>query len=341
MVQNLVFPSSQRLRVIEQELIPVLTADDPIFDIFPVQEEDDDLLRWEQLDNYGGLQQLRGINGMPPRIARVGQRSYVATPGYYGEFGHIDEREITKRRKIGTMGDPIDITEPVLQVQEQLLLRRLNRIRQISWLLAMTGTFAVSNAQGVLMHTDAYTMQTYTALVPWATVATARPLADLRLAKLLGRGRSVIFDARSRLYINAVTANNLMMNQNANDLFGRRIEGGNTANSLANINAIFLANDLPQVAVYDEGYLDDSGTFQLFIPNATGLLVGRRTTGAALGAYRMTRNANNPDAGPGPYTRVIDNIQTTREVPRQINVHDGHNGGPVLFYPSALVRMSL
>lgn len=341
MAQQLVYPTSQRLMMIEQELLPVMTLDDPIFQIFPIEQEDDDLLRWEQKDNYKGLQQIRGLNNLPPRIARIGGRGFVATPGYYGEFGTVDEREITKRRKWGTFGQPIDISEPVLEIQEQLLSRRLNRIRQISWLLATTGTFAVSNAQGVLMHTDAYTLQTYTALVPWATTDTAAPLADFRLVKILSRGSSIVFDNQSVAYGNAVTVNNLMMNTNPEDLFGRRLAMGSTLNSLSDTNGIFLSNDLPRVVPYDEGYLDENGVFQLFIPNNVLILVGRRTSGARIGAYRMTRNANNPDAGPGPYTRVIDNISTTREVPRQINVHDGHNGGPVMYFPSAIVRMTV
>lgn len=342
MVQSLVYPTAQKLRTIEQDLLPLMVRDDPVFDVFPMVNDDTDLLRWEQKDNYVGLQQLRGINNRPPRISRIGTKGYLARPGVYGEYGVIDEEEITKRRPFGTIGGPpIDISEPVMEIQEQLLIRRLNRVRQIAWLLMATGTFAVSNGQGVLMHTDAYTMQTFTATVPWGTTATAHPLADLRLAKILGRGKSVVFDGASRIWVNAVTANNIMNNANAADLFGRRGMVGTTLNSLTDINAIFLANDLPQIKVYDEGYLDDTGTFQLFIPNNVAILIGRRSNNAPLGEYRMTRNANNPGAAPGPYMRVIDNINTTLEVPRQITVHDGHNGGPVLFYPSAIVRMAV
>lgn len=341
MVQQLVYPTSQRLRQIEQELVPVMVRDDPVFQIFPMRDDDADTLRWEQKDDYFGLQQIRGLNNRPPRIARIGTKGFLARPGVYGEYGIVDEEEITRRRAFGSQNQVINIEEPVLEIQEQLLQRRLNRIRQIAWLLITTGTFAVANGQGVLMHTDAYTMQTYTASVPWGTTATAKPLYDMRLAKLLGRGRSVVFDGGSRLYVNAVTANNLMNNANAADLFGRRGVVGATLNSLTDINAIFLANDLPQVVVYDEGYVDDNQVFQLFIPNGVGILVGRRMSNAPLGEYRLTRNAQNPGAAPGAYTRVVDNLNTTKDVPREIRVHDGHNGGPVLFYPSAIIRMAI
>jgi hypothetical protein len=35
--------------------------------------------------------------------------------------------------------------------------------------------------------------------------------------------------------------------------------------------------------------------------------------------------------------RVIDNLDLS--IPRQIQVHDGHSGGPVLMFPSAICRV--
>jgi hypothetical protein len=52
----------------------------------------------------------------------------------------------------------------------------------------------------------------------------------------------------------------------------------------------------------------------------------------------MTRNANNPGAAPGAYQKVVDN---TDDVPRTVIVHDGHNGGPVVYYPSAICVMTV
>jgi hypothetical protein len=58
-----------------------------------------------------------------------------------------------------------------------------------------------------------------------------------------------------------------------------------------------------------------------------------------VGEYRFTRNANNPDLGPGPYMKVIDRGDT--EVPRGLEVHDGHNGGIALYHPAAIVTMTV
>jgi len=104
-------------------------------------------------------------------------------------------------------------------------------------------------------------------------------------------------------------------------------------------------DNLPNIVPYDMGYLADpatpggASTFVPFIPDATAIVIGKRTDGAPIGNYQMVRNATNPDMGPGAYMKVIDRGEI--QVPRAIEVHDGHNGGPAIFFPSAIVRMSV
>lgn len=333
------YPEALELMEIEQELLPTLTQDDPILTEFPIVEKDTDRLSWEQKDNYRGLQQVRGLNGAPHHVQRVGANRYDFTPGVYGEFTTIDEKELTQRRRLGTMTDIIPINDLVAEGQEYLLQRRLDRIRQIAWTLATTGTFSVANGAGAPIHTDIFALQTATASVAWATHATAKPFYDIRAMKLKYRGKSVDFGRGSKLYMNNGSLNDLLLNTNASDAYGRRLPAGATINNLEDTNAFLAANDLPEIIGYDGGYYDDNGTFQQFIPNNKAVLFGKRTNGAKLGQYRMTRNANNPNGQPGAYTRVIDRGETS--VPRTIEVHDGHNGGPVIWFPSAIVVLTL
>lgn len=333
------FPSSIELKEIEQVKLPVLTQDDPIFDEFPIVEENSNRLRWEQMDNYVGLQQVRGLNGAPGKVARVGAKSYDMEPGVYGEFLQIDEKELTERRQLGTFGTPISLSDITSRLQSQLLSRRIDRIKHIIWTLLTTGTFSVPKADGAIAHTDTFPLQTYTASPAWSTTGSAVPFADLRAVVLKRRGYSVAFGRQAKLYCNQTTVNNILLNTNASDVSKIRAEYGQTINDLDKLNSIFAANDLPQIVPYDEGYLNDSGTFTNFIPTDKAVLVGKRTNGAKLGEYRMTRNAENPDLGPGPYTRVIDRGEL--EVPRKIEVHDGHNGGPVIYFPGAVVVLTV
>jgi len=282
------------------------------------------------------LQQIRGINGAPGKVAQIGGKQYIVQPGVYGEFKVIDEQMVLTRRQWGSFGSAINIADLVLDAQEHLLQRRLDRIELIGWSI-LQGTYSVAGPNGSVMATDTYTVQSFDAATTWATVAGATPLADFRTVKLKHRGHSVSFGSNSRAFMNQVTFNNLIGNTNNEDLFGRRQEGLSTINNVHDVNKLFGGDDLPQIVIYDEGYLDETAAFQPFIPNNKVIVVGKRPAGQYVGEYRMTRNINNPDLAPGAYTRVI----VEDHVPPTIEVHDGHSGGPVIWYPSAIVVMSV
>jgi len=134
--------------------------------------------------------------------------------------------------------------------------------------------------------------------------------------------------------------NKMLANTNPADLYGRRTGGFATINAPAEINSLFAGEGLPQFEVYDEGYLSEpNGTFVPYIPDNVVAVMGVRSNGAPIGNYRMVRNVNNPGMAPGAYQKVIDHLET--RVPRLIEVHDGHNGGPVIYYPSAIVVMDV
>src|SRR5579872_7311572 len=125
-MSQFVYPTNQEIMSIAQDKMPRLTADRPVFDFMPIRALDATLLVWEQLDNFRGLQQIRGLNGAPPVVKPVGIKQYLYAPGYYGEFITINEQEITTRRAPGTFGQPINISDLVLERQDQLLQRRLD-----------------------------------------------------------------------------------------------------------------------------------------------------------------------------------------------------------------------
>lgn len=333
-----IYPTNQELQVVAQDKIHVLSMADPIFDYFPMVNVDSHVLSWEQRDNYTGLQQIRGLNGQPKRVNAIGGKRYTIEPGVYGEFGTIDEMALTTRRPWGEFSGGINISDLVAEKQDQLLSRRIDLIRSILWILATTGTFTVANELAQTMYAGTYAIQTFTAGVPWATSATATPLANFRAIQLLSRGHSVAFDASSKVYMNRVTFNNLVTNSNNNDLAGRRVTGLLSPLNLEEINRIYAGEGLPQIVVHDDGYLNTAGSFVPFIANAQAVLFGARPGNQVVGDYAMTRNANNPNLEPGPYMKVVDEPD---EVPRNIVVHDGHNGGPRIYFPSAIVKMSV
>lgn len=335
---TLVYPNSATIKEIAQVKLPELQAADPIFELFPDVTEDASILMWEQMDDYTGMQQVRGLNGAPPVVARVGLNQFLMKPGVYGEHQPIDEMQMTERRKYGTFGEPIDVSDLVLKSQEQLLHREVVRKKFLCWQLVANGYFVVLDDKGTVVHTDAYTQRIYTATVGWGTPATATPLADFRAVQLYSRGYSVSFGSDATAWMNRTTYNQMLANTNATDLAGRRTNGLATVLSPSDLNTVLMAEGLPSVRVYDGTYKDENGVNQLYIPNSKVIVVGRREDGAAIGDYAMTRNVNNPGAAPGGYDKVIDKVD---EVPRKIEVHRGHNGGPRIYFPSAVVVMNV
>jgi hypothetical protein len=333
------YQTNAELNEIAQDKLPRLESARPIFELMPMEEMDTSVVMWEQQDNYTGLQNLRGINGALPLITQTGSKSYVERPGYYGEGELIDEIQLTERRQRGTFASPINIQDLIAEKQDKLLQRRLDRIEWLGWTLLTTGQFSVFTKNNVLAHQGAYTIQQFTATVPWATSATATPLADLSAIQLLARGHSVNLGSQATAWMNRKTYNSLRTNGNAVDLYGRRTTGLGTANNIGQINEIFTADDLPTIRIYDEGYLaDGTGLFTPFIADATVLVSGKRPAGQPIAKYIMTRNANNPTLGPGAYMYVSNHTGEEAEgnAP-SIGCFDSHNGGPALYYPAALV----
>ena len=331
------YPTNSELQLIDREVMLTLTMDDPIFAIMPIVDVNAFDLMWDIPANVTGLTNLRGLNGQPGNVARIGANRFKVRPGVYGEFETIDEEEMTTRAQLGTWNIPIDVSDLVRDCQDQLIQRRIDRIRKIGWDLIANGIFTVINHNGIT-HTDTFDLQDYNATT-WATVATATPLVDFRAAKLLHRGHGVSFGAGARAYMNQTTFNTMVANTNASDLFGKRTAGLATVLGLSDINNVLLQEDLPQIVIYDEGYLDDTGTFQLFLANGKVIIVGKRPGGQTVADFAMARNANNANVAPGPYDFVKNRVGET--VPPTIEVHSGFNGGPRLFYPSAIVDVDV
>lgn len=337
-----VMPTNEEITEIAQEYTATLLEDDPLIQrgIVKIVEKDASVLKWEQKDKYKGLQQVRGYNGAPPSVQRVGAQGFRAEPGVYGEHANVDEEELTNRRRLGSFGIPVDVEDLIMDRVEMLAERRSTRIRQILWSLFTTGTFSNANGAGVI-HTDTFPLQTFTAAITWATSATATPLANFRSVKLLQRGKGVRFDANAVAFMNQVTFNSMITNTNANDIAGRRTSGLNTllALNMNELNSVLLGEDLPQIVIMDDGYFDEAGVFQLYVPNNKVSVVGSRPANQVIAEYVYTRNANNEDAAPGPATYVLDKRKDSGAP--MLEVHDGHNGGPIIYYPGSLAIMTV
>jgi hypothetical protein len=345
--QTWVYPTNMELMEVDQNLLPVLELSDPIFELFPVRNHDSARVVWEQEDDYTGLMQMRGYEGEFPSVNGTAIKRYSADPGIYGEHDVVSEQEITERRGYGMVNQPIDVSDLVLKRHAKLATRHYNRMSWILWQLLTTGVYNIVGPTGAVVKRDAYSPQSYTGSI-WATPATATPLGDFRGVTLLHRGHSVSFGSNATAFMNLKTFNNMIANTNANDLGGRRTTGLATIEGLDDFNKLALKDNLPNVRVYDEGYKSDgndgltAGAFYTFIPDGVVVIVGRRTNGAPIGEFQLTRNASNPDCGAAPLVRVIDKgADENSEPPRKVKVFRGFNGGPAIQQPGAVVVMTV
>lgn len=335
------YPTNSELQLIDRELAAVLTEDDPLFKVMPMVDANAFDLMWDIPGNITGLTNLRGLNGQPGAVTRLGANRFKVRPGVYGEFLTIDEEEMTTRAQLGTYNIPVNVDDLVRECQDQITNRRISLIRKVGWLLLATGTFSIVNTTTGIQHTDTFDPQDYNAST-WATVATATPLADFRAVKLLQRGHGVSFGKQATAFMNQTTFNYLTANTNAADLYGKRTAGLAIPQGVVEVNAVLMNEDLPQIVIQDDGYLNDSSTFVNFIADNKVVVVGYRPGGQKIADFAMARNANNANVGAGPYMFVNDRTRgDARTVPPTIEVHGGFNGGPRLYYPTAIVDMDV
>lgn len=334
---NYVYPTTRELREVNPEKIQNLTRNRPTFDIFPITESNFWTLEWTIKDNWRGLQQLRGLNGEPSKITLVGESSFSAKPGVFGEYALLDEEMMTLRAQGVADGQPVDISDLVLERQDYLNNREIDLIEYVHWKALLDGQFTFLGPTGA-SYSDQFSIQTGS-FSDWSDLANATPIRDLMGVRLLAVGKSISFGRGAKIFMNSVTLDYLLRNRNANDLGGQlaiTVGGVKPFKTLQEVNALMIGSDLPEIVVYDEGYYADvTGTFTKWIPNDVISIVGARTNGDKLGEYRMVRNANNEGMAPGRYEKVIDNVD--RDVPRKIEIHRGHNGGLCIFYGSAIV----
>ena len=316
---NFVYPSPAEMREILPELMNRDRADRVGLQLFPPINSNTFFVRWSQKDNYYGLMQMRGLDGAPPMVKRLGTTTFVYEPGVYGEHVLITERELLTRAIPGQPDIAIPIDDMVMDADMQLVQRMDDRMEANVWTLLTTGTLTIAlpGPQGTNSYADSYTTQTYTAAIPWATSATATPIANLQSIQQLQVGRGVNFGAGAVAYMNQYTANLLLNNGNASDYGGRRTQFGATINNLGAASDYFQAQNLPRIAVYDAGYqlaplsgveTSPSTQFHKFIPDHTVVVVGQRRGERPAGRLRhvvddRVRDARGPRSARSRPTR--------------------------------------
>lgn len=347
------YASSATRREIEPDLLQRGRAGRLGFEILPEKPVPTGKVRWTQKDNWFGLQQMRGLDGAPLHVYRVGHKTWEYEPGYFGEFTEVTETELTNRASsVDVTTVSINVNDLVAEAREILVGREWERKETSIWTLLTTGILQIvqDGEDGVqVTYRDQYSFQQYTPTYPWSNLALSTPIKNFQSVQQMGEalGHSVDFGAAATAYGNQVTINNLINNQNPDDFGGRRAQFGATLNAMPAFNSYFAAQNLPQLKVYDASYqLRKNSPRIKYIPDGVLVVVGRRFSGEPLGFYNITRNASAGYRSVS-YEYVIDRANaliagaapSEKRTPANIEVHRGHNGGPSIDFPSSVVVM--
>jgi hypothetical protein len=314
--------------------------------LFPVKKQKTQKVVFERENPRRGIQAASGLGGPASRVVLPGYSSFATDPGYYKEFIHFTDEDFINRRLAGDWFNPATMEQLEALASDYLYGRYLDRREKNVFDVMQTGGFQALDAFGNIKWQTVYDIQTATSTIPITTYATATPLADFRAFVVqFGLGKSVDF-AGGEVWMNANTKNEILKNTNANDLRGVRVENGGTINSYKDpktgFNRILLANDLPEIVVYDETWLPElvggvAAAPNRFIADGKALFIGKRVDGVPFGEYALTPATQNGGKA-GEWFLVEDKRATTEPY---VKVSAGHNGAPVLEYPEAVACATL
>lgn len=336
-VERLQYPLDTELRVLDPIRLNRVAEAEPVFRYFPLRETQyGSTLTWRVRDTAFGLQHARTYNEPFPRVTRRGAEEFTIRSGLYGEHVPIEERELTERSNwAGTAAIPInDLVQDALEITQD---RQIARQANSCWTLITTGRHVIRDEFGTVLDEYSFDIIEMDA-TDWTNTATGEPFGDLLDVMEVPLGTSVSFSG-APAFATRRTTNYAIRNTNTNDLGGKRALDGSTLSGLDDVNRIFSRNGMPTLVAYDGGHDDEAGNFSTHIPDNKVVIVGM-VPGETIGEYRMTRNANNPDRSSRPYLKIIDTaVDPNGPPPRRMEIYRGHNGGPILMRPSAVIVM--
>lgn len=331
-----VLPTNAELYRVQADLMPGFLSRYRGTEILPFQTTDKAVIVIQKPDIFRGKQAFRGLNKptvhVRPRHNPWGTFCEVQ-PGYWGEHDSIDEEMMT--RWGDRCAEVFDATEYITMLQQRLLQRQAVLVEYNIWQTLVFGRYTALDSNGQVIHENEFNIQNVTAGVPWTNFAGAFPLRDLRSIQLLGRGTDNDFGLCARMYMNRQTANLLLANTNPFDIGRIGLSACCNVMSVDLINQQFAAQGLPQIVIYDQGWIDDNGVFNVFIPFGYVVIVGCRPNGVPVGHYWLTRNVVGCSVTSGFWQKIVDNCDLAP--PRKISLYTGHNGTPVLEYGNAVV----
>ena len=346
----LTFPTNHELNEVVQAFKIDPTRYIGLSKLLPMNTSMAQKVRWDERDRDRGMTAAHVMGTDPKTDARQGSKTYEYEPIPFKETDILKESEILRSRELGTLAGTLDLSAEIARIAKNRFDKTMVRVEKLIW-DTLKGAIAIDE-NGVKID-ETFAVQTHTPAVDWDTPATATPLADFNALKLKFRATGANA-AGAVAYMNQKTCNWLLENQNAADIKG--FQNSNFVAlpySLDELNKVMSARGLPQIVVYDEGYIAENDTWTPFLADAEVIVVGQRQAGESVGDFMSTpslHNSVNGQPGPGYFSLIEVNGQPSEQVGSvsmgqlgmaknpKVEITGGIYGGTRLIYPKSVIK---
>lgn len=330
----LAFPSTQEITHIVRNTITdtsryVGGTFCPLVDVYSRRIEVD------VLDAVTGMTAPHNLNAPPAMVKKLsGQSTKIMATGYWKEAYRIDEEELLFAREEGTYNKRAGRLRVIRRTAE-LNTRLETRMEWLRWQPLVNGKLDV-NENNVKYTVDYKIPSKNKPNIDWSD-PNHDVISDIEDLLLIYRGTG----AKGRtVYINHGVAKALALNEKVRQLLSR----SQYANTLSPRTILAAMNMLfPELEwkLYDEGYGDDKGEFQSFLPDNKLVILGQGAPGEKLMDFATTislANGGMDNPQPGKFGMVVDK---SMEVNPFVDITVGIYGLPRVYHPNWIVSANI
>lgn len=293
-------------------------------------------IEYDVLSASTGMTKAHNVGTDPKVVKLPGQTLKRMGTGYWKETYRINEAELLYTRQAGTINQRAG-RDLVLKRALEFDDRLETRLEWLRWQPPVAGQLVVDE-NGVKYTVD-YGMPAANKpeLVGndlWSAKDTADPITNITTWLMLYRGTG----ARGvEAYFNMNVAGYLAKNAVIRELLKQTQYAMNL--SADNIDkALKLLFPKLDFTMYDEGYVDDNGNFQPFIPDDRFVIRGQGQTNELVMDFASTISLHNgtlENPQPGKFAVIED--ESAKQKNPHIDITVGIYGLPRLFHPNWII----
>ena len=293
-------------------------------------------IEFDVLEASTGMTKPHNVGTDPKVVTLAGQSRKRIGTGYWKETYRIGEDELLFARQAGTYNQRAG-RDQVLQRSMEMDDRLETRLEWLRWQPMVSGQLAVDE-NGVKYTVDyglpegnKPTLQDNNR---WSVKTGCDPLADITTWLKLFRGTG---SRGIEAYFNQTVAGYLAQSSAIRDL----LKGTQYAKTLSSENiaeALTLLFPKLKFTLYDEGYVDDSQTFQPFVPEDRFIIRGQGAANELMMDFASTISLHNGTLEkPMPGTFAVIEDESAKNKNPHVDITVGIYGLPRVFHPNWIV----